>query len=243
MALRPKLKRSAWFVGAVVCLAVVLLCMRQVPARAARTESVRNSKRAAWATPMSAPGQKPPTAPASLQAGPLSGWPNSQLRPLPVARESLYFEWTTPDAMDTNVLRLIAHNGLEYERLVEENARIVRRQLVYRKEPVDALVEHARAIGVPLKQLMVPGLDGQEFVVELAEADLHPSGVEGAFAGRLSGRPDSMVTVAFKGGREAFTVISPSDGIYLQGDPREPGEIIVKSIDPKRYVPGVCGTP
>ncbi|MCS7337629.1 MAG: hypothetical protein NZ739_05245 [Verrucomicrobiae bacterium] len=180
---------------------------------------------------------------ADTSADPLNAQHAVRLRPLTVARQSLYFEWTAPDAMDTNVLRQIAHNELEYQRLVEETARIVRRQLVYRKQTIDALVEHARAIGVPLRQLVVPGLDGQEFVAELLEANLHPSGIEGAFAGRLAGRPDSMVTIAFKGGREAFTLISPADGIYLQGDPREPGEIIVKSIDPAKYVPGVCGIP
>ena len=51
-----------------------------------------------------------------------------------------------------------------------------------------------------------------------------------------------MVTLAFKGGREAFTVLSPEDDLYLQADPREPGELIVKRIDPDTYVVGKCGT-
>jgi hypothetical protein len=52
-----------------------------------------------------------------------------------------------------------------------------------------------------------------------------------------------MVTIAFAGGREAFTIINPAENIYLVGDPRENGEIIVKMINPEKYVPAVCGTP
>lgn len=176
-------------------------------------------------------------------AQPTNTWPAPQLRPLQVARQSLYFDWTSENAMDTNVLERIAHNALEYQRLVDENTRIIRRQLVYRKETIDMIIQRHRTVGMPVNQLMVPGLDGQEFVIEVAEAELHPSGLEGTLAGRLMGCPDSIVTLAFKGGREAFTVIAPSAGVYLQGDPREPGEVMVKSIDPATYIPGICGTP
>lgn len=242
MGLRPKLKRRAWIVGIVMCLALAF-GLREFSVRAARSENPRNPNGAAGAMHREARAAHGQQATGPSQTHGAIQWPATAARPLPVAHQSLYFEWTAGDAMDTNVLKQLAHNELEYQRLVEENARIIRRQLVYRKEPIDALVQRARAAGAPLRQLMVPGLDAQEFVAELTMAELHPSGIEGAFAGYLSGRPDSMVTIAFKGGREAFTVISPSDAIYLQGDPREPGEVIVKSIDPARYVPGVCGTP
>jgi hypothetical protein len=44
-----------------------------------------------------------------------------------------------------------------------------------------------------------------------------------------------MVTAAFINDREAFTVNSPQDQIYLVGEAREPGEIVVKSINPATY--------
>jgi hypothetical protein len=86
-------------------------------------------------------------------------------------------------------------------------------------------------------------LDGQEVQFEITKADVNPSGQQGTFAGRVAGHDDSLVTLAFKGGREAFTVMSPSENLFLQGDPHEPGDLIVKSINPETYVLGVCGNP
>jgi hypothetical protein len=166
-----------------------------------------------------------------------------QRRPLAVASESETYQWTSADGKDLNVIQQLAHNDLEFERMVSENDRIIRRQLVYHKETTEVLVQRARLSGEPLRRLTLPGLDGQEVQFEITATDLSASGQQGAFAGYVTGRPDSTVTLAFKGGREAFTIISPSDVLYLQGDPREPGEIIVKSINPETYVQGTCGVP
>ncbi len=86
-----------------------------------------------------------------------------------------------------------------------------------------------------MKQLTLPGLDGREVVFDITRADLEASLQSGTFAGQIPGHPNSMVTLAYKFGREAFTVISPDDGIFLQGWPREPGEVIVTSFDPDTY--------
>jgi hypothetical protein len=166
-----------------------------------------------------------------------------QKRPFQVVTASNDYEWTAEDGKSTNVIRQLAHNDLEYQRMVEENSRIIRRQLVYDKDTAAALIERARLTGEPIRRLTLPGLDGQEVEFEITKADLNPSGQQGMFAGRVAGRADSMVTLAFKGGREAFTVISPSENLFLQGDPHEPGDLIVKSIDPDTYVLGVCGNP
>jgi hypothetical protein len=127
--------------------------------------------------------------------------------------------------------------------MVEENSRVIRRQLVYAKDTAAALIERAKLTGEPIRRLTLPGLDGQEVQFEIAKADLSPSGQQGTFTGHVAGWGDSMVTFAFKGGREAFTVMSPSEGLFLQGDPHEPGDLIVKSFDPDTYVLGVCGNP
>jgi len=243
------LKRNFAHIGWLIALGLVCgagLCLWQTGSRAARPDTPAasaDSLKSARVPSAGSPDTGSQVAFANAHALSTNTWPAPQLRPLQVARQSLYFEWTADNAMDTNVLRQIAHNELEYQRLVEENARIIRRQLVYRKETIDTIIQRHRTVGMPVNQLMVPGLDGQEFVIEVAEAELHPSGLEGALAGRLMGCPDSIVTLAFKCGRESFTVIAPSAGVYLQGDPREPGEVIVKSIDPATYIPGICGTP
>jgi hypothetical protein len=163
------------------------------------------------------------------------------LHPLPVSSKSATHEWTDADATDPKIIERIAHNPDEFVRMAEENERIKRRQLVYRKDTAAAVVQRSMASGEPVRTLALPGLDGQELEFAITCADLAPSGQSGTFTGLLAGKPRSLVTLAFKFGREAFSVSSPEDNLYLQGDPREPGEIIVKSIDPATYVPGKCG--
>ena len=137
----------------------------------------------------------------------------------------------------------IAHNALEFARMADESNRIYRRQLVYAKATADLLVQRSKLAREPIRQLTLPGLDGNEIQFEITDTDLSASGQQGTFTGHVIGRPDSMVTMAFKGGREAFTILSPADGTYLVGEPREPGELIVKSINPETYVTGICGNP
>ena len=134
----------------------------------------------------------------------------------------------------------IAHGPEEFIRMVEENDRIERRQLVYRKEPAWQTVEHSKAKGEAIRKLTLPGLDGREVQVEVTGSDLAFSGLSGTFTGKVAGRENSLVTLAFQQGREAFTVVSPDDDLFLQGHPREPGEIILTSFDPETYlkVPG-----
>lgn len=145
--------------------------------------------------------------------------------------------------MDPQVIGKIAHNQEEFLRMAGENERIKRRQLVYRRDTAAAVVQRARATGEPIRRLTLPGLDGQEIDVEVTGADLAFSGLSGTFTGRLPGKSQSLVTLAFKNHREAFSVSSPEDGLFLEAEPREPGQIIVKAIDPATYVPGKCGNP
>jgi len=163
-----------------------------------------------------------------------------ELRPLAVVQTSTRHEWTSDDLRVPAVIEKIIHSPEEFIRMVEENDRIERRQLVYRKEPAWQTVEHSKAKGEAIRNLMLPGLDGREIEMEVTEADLAFSGLSGTFTGKVAGREKSLVTLAFERGREAFTVVSPDDDIFLQGHPREPGEIILTSFDPDTYlkVPG-----
>ncbi len=203
-------------------------------------------------------GKNPPLPPAAASVSSVSNPPpvaasglvsNSaaparfQLRPFAVAKKTATHQWTTEDGRDTNVIRRLAHNDLEYQRMVAENDRIQRRQLVYREDTAAAMLQRARLSGEPVQQLTLPGLDGQELQVTVSRADLEPSWQSGTFTGQLANRPNSMVTLAFKFGRESFTVVSPDDGIYLQAWPREPGEVIVTSFDPDVYTAMPEGEP
>jgi len=161
--------------------------------------------------------------------------PGFQVRPFPVAYESLQVQWTLADGKDTNVIRQLAHNPLEYARMVEENPRIFRRQLVYLKAPAAAVFERAKLTGEPVQQLTLPGVDGQELQFEIVKRDGNGSSRQGMFSGHLAGNVDSLVTLAFQDGREAFTILSPKENIFLVGEPREDGQVIVKAIDPNTY--------
>lgn len=158
-----------------------------------------------------------------------------KLRPLAVAKQTSLHEWTAGDGKSPELIQQIAHNELERQRMLDENARIQRRQLVYRKDTVAAVLQRARLSGDPVEQLTLPGFDGQELQFVIQRADLESSKQVGTFAGHLAGQPNSIVTLAFHFGREAFTVLSPEEGIYFQGQPREPGEIILTSFDPETY--------
>lgn len=159
------------------------------------------------------------------------------LRPLPVSSRSGTHEWTADDATRTEIIEKIAHNPDEFIRLVEENTRIKRRQLVYRNETVPMLLDRARASGQPLKSVKLPGLDGREIEIEVVEINEQPGGRAGSVAGRVKGRPNSMAVVGFFNGCESFNVLSPDEGLYLTADAREPGEVLVKEIDPDQYSP------
>ena len=148
--------------------------------------------------------------------------------------------WAAEDGRDTNVIRRLAHNDLEYQRMVDENARIFRRQLVYLNETAAAVFERAKLTGTPVQRLTLPGIDGQELLFEIVKSDGNGSSRQGMFSGHLVGNLDSQVSLAFQDGREAFTILSPKENIYIVGEPREPGEVIVKRFDPEKY--GVAPT-
>lgn len=167
--------------------------------------------------------------------------PDFQKRPYPVSYESPQMQWTSADGLDTNVIRQLAHNPLEYDRMVRENPRLLKRQLVYLKETAAAVFEKAKLTHASVQELTLPGMDGQEFQFEIVQSDSNGSSRHGMFSGHLAGNLQSMVTMAFQDGREAFTVISPQENIFIEGEPREPGQVIVKAFDPNTYGTGPQG--
>src|SRR4029077_12699293 len=97
--------------------------------------------------------------------------PDFQKRPYPVSYETPEIQWTSADGKDTNVIQHFAHNPLEYNRMVEENPRILKRQLVYLKETAAAVFEKAKLTHAPVQELTVPGVDGQEYQFEIVQSD------------------------------------------------------------------------
>ncbi|HEX7653420.1 MAG TPA: hypothetical protein VF607_07940, partial [Verrucomicrobiae bacterium] len=169
----------------------------------------------------------PPTAYAN--------YPDFNLRPLAVDFESDKVQWSLADGRETNVIRKLAHNPLEYERMVAENPKIYQRQLVYLKETAATRFEQAKLTGQPVQSLILPGLDGQELSFEIMASEPGGSSRHGQFSGRLAGNRDSLVTMAFQDGREAFMAFSPKDHLYVVGEPREDNQMIIKAIDPTTY--------
>lgn len=231
---RPGFPAKPALVMSAAALLVLLLVLR--PWQTARV-SPPASDVAARSEPSSARSSSPASAPAVTPP------PAVVPRPLAVAQETAAHAWTAEDARSPDVIRKLAHNEWEVRRMLEENARITGRQLVYRKEPVFVAVERARAKGESIASFTLPGFDGQELTVQVDKADLAPSGLSGTFTGRLPGLDQSLVTLAFKQGREAFTVVSPEDGVFLQGHPREPGEILLSSFHPDAYLSLPGGEP
>ena len=199
------------------------------------------------ALPASSPGGQPPlpvsSAPKATASRPADSFPWLRSHPFPAGRTNGGYAWTMEDGKDTNIIRQLAHNGLEYARMVNENATIYRRQLVYHSEAFTLDAQRAVRSGQSVGQVVLPGFDGQELPVTVTRTDLESGGDRGIFYGKLPGRPDSLVTVAFIGAREAFTVVSPQDKLYLSAESREPGEMVVKSVNPAAYAAAPCGNP
>jgi hypothetical protein len=231
-----------------VAAALVVIWLRQPVSRdqglaAAGTNSQpANSNSTAAVTPSVAAQKTPGKTTARQSAADLARqralFASFQTHPFAAVKTNSAFGWTAEDGKNPDVIHQLAHNELEFERLAAESDRVYRRQLVYHNDTVAAQIERAKLTGEPLREMQLPGLDGAVISFQIAAADVSRSGRQGAFSGRVAGRPDSVATFSFKGGREAFTIISPADNLYLFGEPREPGEIIVKSVDISKYPVG-----
>ena len=189
------------------------------------------------------PSQNGKTVPASTAANPQVSASGRVASATPPTVGSNAWAGLIGDGKDTNSIRRWAHNELEVQRMLNENDRIYRRQLVTLKETVAAVVERNRLTGAPMRELTLPGLDGQEIRFEVRKAEIGPSGQNGMFSGQVAGRSDSRVTLAFLQGRQAYTILSPADNLYLDVEPHDPGDVIVKSINLAKYGVGMCGNP
>lgn len=231
-------------VGLLLVIAVGVLFWRRSHADRQSSTTIHAGPVAAATRQISSPASAGSAAPSASELAQREAlFPSFKKHPFAVTREDSDYAWTAEDGKDPDVIRQLAHNELEFERMLQESRRIIRRQLVYVKKTVDLLVQRSKLSGEPIRRLILPGLDGQEVKFEITRSDLSPSGQQGTFSGHVAGHLDSLVTLAFKGGREAFTIESPSEKLYLRGEPREPGEVVVISFDPNVYTSEFSGDP
>ena len=142
--------------------------------------------------------------------------------------------WTVLNARSPEHVELLAHSDPEKDRITEENFWTPRRELVYRKEVVSDLLAKAEESGDALKELILPGFAGDEFnvTVDDIQSFVNEEGIrEGDIIGHLTGDPDSKVILGFYGDRESGLVTSPNLEQDINYNPREDGQILVKSVD------------
>ena len=99
-------------------------------------------------TPLSVAATKPVTSDEMARRA--AWFADFQRHPFSVVREDTAFGWTSEDGKNPDVIRKLAHNELEFERLAEESDRIYRRELVYHKDTVDAQIQRAKLAGQPM---------------------------------------------------------------------------------------------
>lgn len=193
------------------------------------------------------PGQAaaapPISQPHNLLTPSLTDTGTTRTEPIPLrdspqltpTRQSKWHGWTDADGKDPNVIKLLALNPQHYEYLLEQNQAIFRRQLVYRFQTLHRVLQQAKSSGEPVTELVVPGLDGEEYQMEIRDMHLEPDAHKGSITGTLLGSPDSLVVIAFDGDRESLVVVDPARHLHLMGEPREPGQIILNLVDPTRF--------
>ena len=156
------------------------------------------------------------------------------IEPFEVKKSNERHGWTMINAQSPEHIDLLSHNDDERERHIEENFWVTYRELVYRKETFNDSVTQALANQEELKELILPGIEGKEYRVEVLDVDhrTNDNGVnEGSITGRLVDDPTSSVHLGYYGQRESGGITSTEQQIFLSYDPREDGQLVVKQVD------------
>lgn len=156
------------------------------------------------------------------------------VKPFEVKKSNERHGWTMIDARRPEHVDQLSHNDEERERHLDENSWVRHRELVYRKETLLDSVQQAEANNEELKEVILPGIGGEEYRVEVLHVDdrINEEGVrEGSISGRLADDPSSEVILGYYGQRESGGISSVDQNIYISYDPREDSQIIVKQVD------------
>jgi hypothetical protein len=152
-----------------------------------------------------------------------------RLKPFPVTQKSAEFAWTSIDGKTAAAVRELSHNDLEEGRLTGDNAWVEKRQLVYCDDYIGDLGQSVANDAPHLKSIKLPGFDGVEYDVDVDRTDSPQGAMEWNIAGHLKGRPDTMVSLSTVHGYTAIVIFAPD--FYIEGDAREPGEVVLNQID------------
>jgi hypothetical protein len=166
--------------------------------------------------------------------------PDFQVRPFAVSQASAHHEWTAEDGRSPAAMDKLAHNPLERERLTDENEYVTRRQLVYRKHPLPEIGMQSFTTGEQVKTLTLPDFNGRDLEVVITESKIEWRGKTGFFRGYVKGDPEATVAASYYQGAECFEIQRGS--MILAGDPREPGQVVLKEVDPRR-MPAMSSNP
>jgi len=168
-----------------------------------------------------------------------------RLKPFPVTHQSDAFAWTGIDGKTPQAMHDLAHTDAEEERLQFENPWVEKRQLVYCDDYIQTLGKSVAGDPANLKAIRLPGFDGQEFEVDVDRTESPQGVMEWNVAGHLKDRPDTLVSISTVHGYTSIVMIAPD--FYIEGDAREPGEVVLNQIDrqarrdakPKNPIAGV----
>ncbi|MBK1882082.1 hypothetical protein JIN85_06630 [Luteolibacter pohnpeiensis] len=152
-----------------------------------------------------------------------------RLRPFAVSMRSDDFAWTAEDGKTDEAMRDLSHTEEEEDRLKTDNQWVNKRQLVYCSDYIESLGKEVATQGAALKTAKLPGFDGKEYEVEIVRAESPQGTNEWNISGTLKDRPDTMVAMSSVHGYTSLVIVSPE--IYIEGDAREPGEVVLNQID------------
>ncbi len=164
-------------------------------------------------------------------------------RPFPVVLERGHFGWTAEDGLTDEVMPQLANNSDMLDRLEEDNANTVRRQLVYTTPEFED--EKREIFAGARSSITLPGLDGEEFIVDITEFETFP--IDGAnpedtggFSGVVRNAPDSLVNVGTH--NDSWSVLVVHEGRQFNLETREPGELILSQVADSPPLPDPAST-
>ncbi len=150
-----------------------------------------------------------------------------ELKPFPVVKQSERFEWTAVDGRSPEAIQLLANNSDMVEALTHTNLWTKRRQLIYVNpefaNQAQAIYQNERT------EIILPGFDGEEFLVKIDSATNFGDPVTGSFTGTVDGFHDANVVAGSD--LNYWSIGIDFEDRHYQIENREEGEWMISEID------------
>ncbi len=148
-------------------------------------------------------------------------------KPFPVSESTERFEWTSVDGRSEEAIKSLANNSEMVDALIETNNWTKRRQLVYVNPD---FTEKAGAVyRDELREIILPGFDGEEFKVSIDVSTDFGEWVTGSFTGTVEGFEDANVVAGSD--LNYWSIGIDFKDRHYQIENREEGEWMVSEID------------